>query len=249
MPWKFRGNQRPNYFIGQLLGEEDFQAEQSYHIQGDRVHARGLHSWGIVDGLELSARDDGGLVLQPGSAVDRMGRVIAVADAQLLALTPPAGQGSVYLSIGYKEAFGGAAGSADSTQNYTRIAELAVLSDTVQPPPRDGSVVPLGRVDFTPARFGAFDTAIRKIAGARLAPNSFVTQDLSNGAVTAPKLSADIRSDWVRLPFKPSTFVEPQQTRSLEFSIGVTKSIAIRAEPRERWRFPCRRPQTGSKRF
>ena len=95
---------------------------------------------------------------------------------------------------------------------------------SVQPPPGDGAVVPLGRVTFASMRLAGIDTAIRKVAGARLAPDSIVTAQISNGAVTPLKLSPEIRTGWVRLPFKPSVFAEPQQAQSLEFSIGVTKT-------------------------
>lgn len=129
---KFHGNQRLNYFTGQLLAEEDFQAEQAYHIQADRAHARSLHTWGIVDGLELSIREDGALVLQPGSAIDRMGRAINLAGAQVLPIGPPAGEGALYLTIGYEEGFEESARSAENVQNYTRIAELVVVAGSVQ---------------------------------------------------------------------------------------------------------------------
>jgi hypothetical protein len=224
MQQKFHANRRPNYFTGQLLGEEDFQAEQAYHMQTDRVHARTLHTWGIVDGLELSIREDGGPVLQPGYAIDRMGRIIAIQEAQALPLAPPAGEGSVYLFIAYEEGFEESARSADSAQNYTRIGEIAVVTDSNQPPPGDGSVVLLGRLTYASGRFAGIDTAVRKTAGARLAPDSIVTVQISNGAVTAPKLSSEIRTGWVRLPFKPSVFAEPSAARSVEFSIGVTKT-------------------------
>lgn len=45
---------RLNYFNGQFLKEKDFQEEQSYHRENQRLHNKNLHSWGIVEGLELS---------------------------------------------------------------------------------------------------------------------------------------------------------------------------------------------------
>jgi hypothetical protein len=223
MQWKFHGNRRPNYFTGQLLGEEDFQAEQAYHIHTDRVHAQTLHTWGIVEGLELSIREDGALVLQPGYAIDRTGRGIALSGAQALTLPPPSGEGSLYLSIGYDEGFEESARSAENAQNYTRITELMVVSESQQPPLPDGNILPLGKVTFASGRLTGVDTAVRKLASARLAPESILTTQISNGAVTPVKLSPEIRTGWVRLPFKPSVFAEPQQT-ALEFSIGVTRT-------------------------
>jgi hypothetical protein len=68
---------RPNYFTGQLLTEEDFEAEQSYFLDGRRSDTRHLHGWGVVCGLGV-APSGGGVAIQPGLAIDGLGREIVV---------------------------------------------------------------------------------------------------------------------------------------------------------------------------
>lgn len=66
---------RPHYFKGQFLKKDDFIAEQEYHMQMRRLHNSSLHTWGIVDGLDVTA-DDTGIKISPGSAIDSQGREI-----------------------------------------------------------------------------------------------------------------------------------------------------------------------------
>ena len=69
---------RPRYFTGQLLTEEDFTAEQSYFLKGRRSDNRHLHGWGVVCGLGVAPSGGGGVVIQPGLAIDGLGREIVV---------------------------------------------------------------------------------------------------------------------------------------------------------------------------
>jgi hypothetical protein len=71
---------RVHYFPGQFLRTQDFSDEQDYHLDLHRRHNVGGHTWGIVVGLELVADDEGGLVVQPGAAVDGFGRDLVVAE-------------------------------------------------------------------------------------------------------------------------------------------------------------------------
>jgi len=47
--------------------------------------------------------------------------------------------------------------------------------------------------------------------------------ELADGAVTRPKLHPSVRAGFVRLPFKPSSFIEAEPT-ARNFVIGVTKT-------------------------
>jgi hypothetical protein len=75
-----RAPRRPNYFTGQLLTAEDFEAEQSYFLAGRRSHNRVLHGWGVVCGLGVKPSGSGGVVVEPGLAIDSLGREIVVPD-------------------------------------------------------------------------------------------------------------------------------------------------------------------------
>jgi hypothetical protein len=71
---------RPRYFFGQLLTAEDFEAEQSYFLDGRRSDSRRLHGFGVACGLEVTPSGNGGVVVQPGVAIDGLGREIVVSD-------------------------------------------------------------------------------------------------------------------------------------------------------------------------
>lgn len=75
--------ERPRYFAGQLLTEDDLRAEQEYVLAKNRLHNRFLHGWGVVCGLELGCGDCPGYVtVRPGYAIDPCGNDIVVACRQ-----------------------------------------------------------------------------------------------------------------------------------------------------------------------
>lgn len=69
---------RPTYFSGQLLTPEVLEAEQSYFLGGRRSDSRRLHGWGVVCGLGVTPSGSGGVVIEPGLAIDGLGREIVV---------------------------------------------------------------------------------------------------------------------------------------------------------------------------
>jgi hypothetical protein len=71
---------RSNYFNGQLLTAEDLETEQSYFLDGRRSDIRELHGWGVVSGLSVRPSGSGGVVVEPGLAIDGLGREIVVPD-------------------------------------------------------------------------------------------------------------------------------------------------------------------------
>jgi hypothetical protein len=68
---------RVNYFFGKVMGVEDFEAEQSYLLDKHRRHNRHLHGWGVICGLAV-APSGAGVVVEPGLALDGLGREIVV---------------------------------------------------------------------------------------------------------------------------------------------------------------------------
>ncbi|MGB3516856.1 MAG: hypothetical protein WBA43_10385 [Elainellaceae cyanobacterium] len=73
--------ERLNYVLGQVLGVNDFQQEQTYFLHKSQLHNRSLHGYGTVWGLAVStANTDGTLELQvaPGLAIDPQGREVWV---------------------------------------------------------------------------------------------------------------------------------------------------------------------------
>ncbi len=214
--------QRPNYFSGQLLDEEDFRAEQQYHLDIARRHLAVHHTFG-ADGLDVVKDGDRAVVVKPGTAVDSAGREIVLHDAQRLLVSDVQPGEAVYVTIAYYEDFN-AADRASDGQNYTRRTEFALLRTDTSVPPPDGSVLVLARIDIDSAgRIGNIDTSVRTPLGARLAARSVSDRELADNAITRPKLHPSVRSGWVRLPFKPSSFIEAEPT-ARNFVIGVTRT-------------------------
>jgi hypothetical protein len=83
---------RPTFSEGQVLGAGDLNAQVEYDRLGMVLHERTEHRWGVAQGLELRAIEqtnaDGkkyvDVELQPGRAVDRLGRAIVVAEPRPL---------------------------------------------------------------------------------------------------------------------------------------------------------------------
>jgi hypothetical protein len=223
MPTRLNSNKRPNYFTGQLLGEEDFQAEQTYHLAHHRGHNKSLHTPGVIRGLDIDRVDDATVLVRPGVALDSQGCLIFLDTAQHLPLHPGADGSSVFITLSYAEDFQDADRSTDNTQNFTRYTEWCVLQDVPDTVSDSQSGILLGKIQFAGGKITAIDSSVRTFAGARIAPGSIGHTELASGSVTLNKLSADLRSGWVRMAFKPSSFVEPQK-EALDFFIGVTKT-------------------------
>jgi hypothetical protein len=86
-PWS-----RLRYHYGQLLGAEDFAAEQRAGVLRHRLHLGLLHGSGCVWGLEVTSTEEGSppatrLEVAPGLAVDPLGREIYVDRQQCLDIT------------------------------------------------------------------------------------------------------------------------------------------------------------------
>jgi hypothetical protein len=210
MTTALRSRRRPNYFTGQLLGQEDFLDEQKYQISLHRDESRWLHSWGVVMGLEISVLDATTILIKPGTALDSQGHLIVLDVAQNYGVIPQSPDAVVYLTISYDEKFEDADRSTDSTENFTRWTELCVLNDLPSPPPDDGTSIVLAKVQFAQGRIGNIDVSLRHEASARLASRSVTTSHLANASVTAAKLAVDLRGGWVHTPFKPSPFMDPK---------------------------------------
>jgi hypothetical protein len=74
---KFTPLKRPRFFAGQLLSATDLEAEQEYFLQKQRRHNRGLHGYGVVSGLDVSAKDNV-LIVSDGMALDASGNEVVV---------------------------------------------------------------------------------------------------------------------------------------------------------------------------
>jgi len=223
MPTRLNSNKRPNYFTGQLLGEEDFQAEQTYHLAHHREHNKGLHTPGVIRGLHIDRADDVTVLIRPGAALDAQGYLIFLDLAQNLTLHPKAEGSSIFITLSYAEDFQDADRSTDNTHNFTRFTEWSVLEDFADALPEGYPGVLLAKIQFSAGKIASIDSSVRTYASARIGAGTVGSSELAPGAVTLAKLSPELRTGWIRMAFKPSSFVEPQK-EALDFFIGVTKT-------------------------
>lgn len=73
---------RLNYFDHQFLRAPDFSDEQDYHLSMRRLHNSSLHTWGIVQGLQVSLASGGtgtAVTVNSGVALDSTGREMVLA--------------------------------------------------------------------------------------------------------------------------------------------------------------------------
>lgn len=225
MALRVRSGSRPNYFTGQLLDQQDFQDEQAYHLGLLRGHGAALHTYGVISGLELLRVDDVTVAVTPGAAIDAQGCSLILSDAQTLPLHPANDDASSFITISYAEEFQQADQAADGAGNFSRHAELCVLTEAIETPAPNGATLLLGQVQFHGGRIASIDSSARVFAGARLADGSVGTNALAGASITLAKLRPELRSGWVRMPFKPSSFVEPTRAAQ-DFYIGVTKTYS-----------------------
>jgi hypothetical protein len=80
--------ERLNYYDGQRLQARDFKVEQDFHIRIQRWLTKSLFTPGIADGLEVTVPDGNppwsSVVIQPGLAIDDLGRAIILVEANPL---------------------------------------------------------------------------------------------------------------------------------------------------------------------
>ncbi len=147
--------ERPNYFAGKVLTEDDLRQEQEYSRDRERAHNR-LHGSGVVSGLEVEATkpSSGKVVVRPGSAIDAYGREIVLTEAvevDVLGLVPSKRPNSVHVVIAYGER--GMApvpvmgGNGDDRVEPSRIREVPVF-DVVECEDEDGQHLVIARIDF-----------------------------------------------------------------------------------------------------
>lgn len=99
--------ERVNYFFGQLLGVDDFTAEQRYQRGKHALHHRSRSGAGVVWGLAVTADVGAGTVsVNAGMALDGRGRELIVAATTTVSLTdwvaasgPPDGPVTVDLVV------------------------------------------------------------------------------------------------------------------------------------------------------
>lgn len=213
---------RPNYYHGQLLLEKDFLAEQSYHISARRQHNKRLHGSGVACGLEVVRRNESSITILPGYAIDDSGQEIFVKSAEDFDLSEFGANDTVIVSLMYQD--GETAEVAKDIKNTRSIVAYAVI--IVATVKENQSEVLLATVKLDSQRkivADSIDYSSTKYAGPVLAP----------GSVGVKELAPELKTGWLRLPFRPIALVNvPDGENEIPpaFRVGATEALSPKPE-------------------
>jgi hypothetical protein len=122
---------RPNYFFGKLLSVEDFQREQEYQREKNRLRNRLLVGAGVVAGLRVSVEQQE-LVVSPGVAIDCQGNELVLAAEHRQPLSGKSGRH--WVTIRYAETPGSSAPTPSGSMEPSYIEETVAFE--LQPSPQ-----------------------------------------------------------------------------------------------------------------
>src|SRR5262245_13903836 len=187
---------RLNYFNFQFLVDRDFEDEQAYHLQMRRRHNRQMHTPGVADGFTVTKAAGNQVRISPGTAIDRDGREIVLADERVYTLVTGGNNVDVFLTISYQDVSDPADRyTQGGIDDFTRVTERPKIEDTSSAPPADSPSLLLARIRLNATGViesdAAINTSVRVVAFARLAPKSVVTAQLADGSVTLAKLASE----------------------------------------------------------
>jgi hypothetical protein len=173
---------RLNYFTHQFLREQDFKAEQEYHVAMRRQHNRALHGWGVVEGFDVRKKSEHEIAIEPGTAIDSLGREIVLTAPVVRDLSSFERNSHSYVTVAYGESWDEVdRHSASGVEGYMRVTESPEFEDKKHEPAKDGAVITLARVHLNEnGNIHRIEKEVR------------TTLDTGSSA-----------TGWMRLPFKP----------------------------------------------
>ncbi len=168
-------DKRLRYYNGQFLQEQDFTTEQEYHLDQQRRHNRQLHTYGIAEGLTVTAAVGAtSATVAPGTAIDSEGRSILLTESRTLSFDSLTG--SVLVVIAYKEQSSDPATVGDvGNTRWWEIPDVTVVAENSAP--SDDVGIRLARLQIaTNGTVSQLDPSVRTAAG-KLSPGSLKAQN------------------------------------------------------------------------
>lgn len=164
---------RLNYYTGLFLQEEDFIAEQNYHVSQRKEQNKLLLTPGIVDpntGLAVTVSDKTKVTVSAGVAIDAAGNQLIVLDGDEnrkdIATTSTTEQ-DVFLTLSSQELITDALPGGTGTRIFAK-PNFELIPTT--PPPSEDVKIRLAQLKIGPAGIvGTPDFSVRKAAGVRVA--------------------------------------------------------------------------------
>lgn len=139
---------RLRYFNHQFLRVEDFQEEQDYHLRMRRRLNRVLHTWGVAEGLAVTAAAGATSVkVAPGTAIDEQGREIVLLTERVEPLGTYTTK-TVFVTLRYLEEPTDETDETGTGQEARRWTERAEVRIVGAAPAKQGDVLLLARVNL-----------------------------------------------------------------------------------------------------
>jgi hypothetical protein len=204
---------KPSYRHGQLLLEGDFIDEQRFHAHARYRHARHLHGFGVVSGLEVTRAGDLAITVSAGFAVDRRGHEVELREPETLEVHG-LGVGAVaWVTIGYRTER-----SEKAHEDANRLDCLAFLRVATGVEPND---VRLARVRLDGSgriEHHGIDPTERDRMRTTLLP----------GSVGPEALDSQLRSDWVTMAFHPIGLAHDEPGFRPPYRVGASRAMALK---------------------
>jgi hypothetical protein len=125
-------NERPNYFPGQYLLEDDFELQHKYLSDRQRYYNQSLHISGIIEGLEVEVvQGKKEVQIKSGSAIDVNGNLIVLKTNITFSNFNNINEGLLYIQYAEEQQN---QQQKDIPDSYTRLSEKPILGFASQIP-------------------------------------------------------------------------------------------------------------------
>lgn len=210
-----RIEQRPNYYRGQLLLEDDFLAEQNYHAGARRRHNLQVHGWGVADGLEVTSKTASSIEVSAGYAIEATGQEVFLKESQEVDLKGFGPNDVIRVSLKYEDSADSADGETAQQKSCDVYALITLARATEGSTGVTLATIKLdGQGNVTDEGIDYNQTKYIKVLGP--------------GSVTSEDLHQDLKTGWLRVPFRPVPAVEWQKDQKgiPPFRVGRTEALS-----------------------
>ena len=212
--------QRPHYYQGQLLEADDFLAEQKFHTDARHRHNLRMHGRGIVRGLQVTRKTANSITINGGYAIDDSGREVFISENREIDLAEFGPNELLAVCLKQTDA---ADRRGDDTSKQNRFDVYARISVSRGAGEGGGVVLATVKLDGQ-GKIGkdAIGYKSRKYV-----------KVLTPGSITAEELHHDLKTGWLRVPFRPIKLVNvPDGETEIPpaFRVGATEALSPRPE-------------------
>ncbi|MBE9002401.1 hypothetical protein IQ274_30430 [Nostoc sp. LEGE 12447] len=177
------GNERPNYFAGQYLLEDDFEIQHKYLSDRQRYHNQSLHISGIIEGLEvIVVQNTKSVQIKSGSAINSNGDLIISKENITFSDFKNLTDAVLYIQYAQDKQV---QQQKDVPDSYTRWIEKPILGFATTIPENS---VKLGKLTIAQNTI-TLDANVREYSGLSLPNSNSKALTLRSGGNTNPNLA------------------------------------------------------------